>query len=154
MAPTGIPEPVLVDALGCSRTRGCVGRSPSRMAGTAAGPRRSSSRKAPGRRGSQCCKLLDEPLVPDAGVCFPDRVALLPRAIRLLERDPDPRVRARAVELVGPWVHSRPDALAALTRARDAGPPPPVRKKAGWYTPGSPIHRRTTPPGPACATSR
>jgi hypothetical protein len=32
-----------------------------------------------------------------------------PRHIRLLEQDPDPQVRARAVELVGLWVHTSPD---------------------------------------------
>ncbi|WP_329242717.1 HEAT repeat domain-containing protein [Streptomyces sp. NBC_01478] len=90
---------------------------------------------------------------PDAQACFPDRLALLPRAILLLERDPDPQVRARAVELVGLWVHSRPDALTALTRAHDEDPSPLVRKKAGWYAPGGPVHRRTAP-RPARAARR
>ncbi|MFG2780637.1 HEAT repeat domain-containing protein [Streptomyces prunicolor] len=88
-----------------------------------------------------------------AAACFPDRLALLPRGFRLLERDPDPQARARAVELVGLWVHSRPDAVAALIRARADDPSPVVRKKAGWYTPGGPDHRRTAP-RPARAARR
>ncbi|MEV6508727.1 HEAT repeat domain-containing protein [Streptomyces sp. NPDC051642] len=90
---------------------------------------------------------------PDAAACFPDRVALLPRAIRLLEQDPDPQVRAGAVELVGLWVHSRPDALAALDRTHADDPSPLLREKAGWYTPGGPVHRRTAP-RPARAARR
>ncbi|MFJ9245780.1 hypothetical protein [Streptomyces sp. NPDC101776] len=58
-----------------------------------------------------------------------------------------------AGELVGPWVRRRPDALAALTRAHDEDPSPPVRKKAGWYAPGGPAHRRTVP-RPARAVRR
>lgn len=50
-----------------------------------------------------------------------------------------------AAELVGLWVHDHPYALAALIRSRDDDPSPAVRKKAGWYTPGGPIHRRTAP---------
>ncbi|GLX03834.1 hypothetical protein Misp03_07610 [Microbispora sp. NBRC 16548] len=73
------------------------------------------------------------------------RGALPPRGIRLLHHDPDPHVRAMAAELVGLWVHDHPDALAALIRSRDDDPSPAVRKKAGWYAPGGPIHRRTAP---------
>ncbi|MET7486894.1 HEAT repeat domain-containing protein [Streptomyces sp. NPDC005538] len=185
MSPTAIPETALVDALGSEPRRPGAFRELLRRGPDAVPAVRQGLRHAHPRVREQCCKLLDELLVPDAvddltarlddpgarvriaavhalscdrckpdaQACFPDRVALLPRAIRLLERDPDPQVRARAVELVGLWVHSRPDALAALTRARDADPSPPVRKKAGWFTPGGPIHRRTAP-GPARATSR
>ncbi|MEZ0067508.1 HEAT repeat protein [Streptacidiphilus sp. MAP12-20] len=122
-----------------------------------------------------CCKLLDHLLVedalddlvamlddPDARVrvaavhavscdrcksdaCRPDRVAVLPRGIRLLRQDPDAQVRARAAELVGLWVHSHAEAAEALVDARDHDPSPAVRKKAGWYAPGGPIHRRTAP---------
>ncbi|MFG2350832.1 hypothetical protein [Streptomyces phaeochromogenes] len=53
----------------------------------------------------------------------PDRVRLLPRAVRLLHEDVDPQVRTRAAELVGLWVHQDAD------------------------TPGGPIHRRTAPKG-------
>lgn len=65
--------------------------------------------------------------------------------MRVLHDDPDPQVRAYAVELVALWVHGDADALAALVRARDADPSPAVRKKAGWHTTGGPIHRRTAP---------
>lgn len=84
---------------------------------------------------------------PDADTCRPDRVRLLPRAVHLLHEDVDPQVRMRAAELVGLWVHEDEDAVAALIRARDHDPAPAVRKKAGWYTPGGPIHRRTAPKG-------
>lgn len=77
--------------------------------------------------------------------CRPDRAVIQPHAIRILHHDPDPHVRAMAGELVGLWVHSAPQALAALVRARDEDPSPAVRKKAGWYTPGGPVHRRTAP---------
>lgn len=84
---------------------------------------------------------------PDADACRPDRVRLLPRAVRLLHEDVDPQVRMRAAELVGLWVHQDARAVAALLRSRDEDPPPAVRKKAGRYTPGGPIHRRTAPKG-------
>src|SRR4051812_19616798 len=45
---------------------------------------------------------------PDSQACLPGRLALLPRAVLLLERDPDPRMRARAGELVGLWVPQPP----------------------------------------------
>lgn len=80
---------------------------------------------------------------PDAAACRPDRAVLQPRAIQLLHHDPDPHVRAMATELVGLWVHSAPQAVAALVRAHDEDPSPAVRKKAGWYTPGGTVHRRT-----------
>jgi HEAT repeat protein len=82
---------------------------------------------------------------PDADTCRPDRGRLLPRAVRLLHEDEDPQVRMRAAELVGLWVHEDADAVGALIRARDEDPSPAVRKKAGWYAPGGPIHRRTAP---------
>jgi HEAT repeat protein len=123
----------------------------------------------------QCCGLLDhllveealndliarlddpEPLVRVAAVhalscdrcktdaCRPDSAVVLPRGIRLLHHDPDAHVRAYAAELVGRWVHTHPDAADALTHTRDTDPSPAVRKKAGWYAPGGPIHRRTAP---------
>jgi hypothetical protein len=122
-----------------------------------------------------CCRLLDHLLVeeatddlvamlddPDARVrvaavhavscercksdaCRPSRSVVLPRGIRLLRHDPDAKVRAMAAELVGLWMHTHPDAAAALAEARDHDPSPAVRKKAGWYTPGGPIHGRTKP---------
>lgn len=175
----------LVDALGSEPRRPGAFRELLRRGAAAVPAIREGLNHAHPLVREQCCKLLDELLVPDAvdeltarlddpdarvriaavhalscdqctpdaAACFPDRLALLPRGIRLLEQDPDPQVRCRAVELVGLWVHSRPDAVAALIRARDDDPSPVVRKKAGWYTPGGPIHRRTTP-GPVHAARR
>lgn len=123
----------------------------------------------------QCCRLLDQLLVEEAldeliamlddadarvryaalhalscercktDSCRPDRDVVLPLGIRLLHHDPDPHVRTMAVELVGLWVHTCDEAVTALIRSRDQDPSPTVRKKAGWYAPGGPIHRRTAP---------
>ncbi|MBK3572369.1 HEAT repeat domain-containing protein [Streptomyces sp. MBT65] len=185
MSPTDTPAPVLVDALGSEPRRPAAFRELLRRGPAAVPAVREGLRHTRPLVREQCCKLLDELLVPDvvdeltarlddpdarvrsaavhalscdrcksdAAACFPDRLALLPRAIRLLERDPDSQVRAMAVELVGLWVHSRPGALAALARAHDEDPSPSVRKKAGWYTPGGPVHRRTAP-RPARAVRR
>ncbi|WP_416981703.1 HEAT repeat domain-containing protein [Streptomyces sp. T028] len=102
----------------------------------------------PGVRIAALHALSCERCKPDAEACRPDRAVMLPRAVRLLHHDPDPHVRAHAVELVGLWTHADPAATAALIRARDEDPSPAVRKKAGWYTPGGPIHRRTAPRPP------
>ncbi|GII31990.1 HEAT repeat domain-containing protein [Planotetraspora mira] len=121
----------------------------------------------------QCCKLLDHLLVEDAieemiailedpvpsvrvaavhalscdrcktDACRPDEALVLAPGMRLLRHDPDPHVRAMAVELVGRFVHTSVEAEAALIQARQADPSPAVRKKAGWYAPGGTIHRRT-----------
>ncbi|MEU9958765.1 HEAT repeat domain-containing protein [Streptomyces sp. NPDC050982] len=123
----------------------------------------------------QCCRLLDHLLVTEAlddliamlddpspqvrvaavhalacdrcksDACRPDRAVVLPRGIQLLSRDPDAHVRNFAAELVGLSVHTHAEAVAALVRARDNDPSPAVRKKAGWYAPGGPIHLRTAP---------
>ncbi|MFE9649815.1 HEAT repeat domain-containing protein [Streptomyces sp. NPDC006365] len=123
----------------------------------------------------QCCNLLDHLLVPEAlddliallddqaapvryaalhalscdrcktDACRPDSAAVLPHGIHLLHHDPDAHVRAMAAELVGRWVHTHPEAAAALTLVHETDPSPTVRKKAGWYAPGGPIHRRTAP---------
>ncbi|NGO12365.1 HEAT repeat domain-containing protein [Streptomyces sp. HC44] len=123
----------------------------------------------------QCCNLLDHLVVAEAmddliamlddpvaqvryatlhalscdrcktDTCRPDSAVVLPRGIRLLHHDPDAHVRSMAAELVGRWVHTHPEAADALTRTRDADPSPAVRKKASWYAPGGPIHRRTAP---------
>ena len=61
---------------------------------------------------------------------------------RMLD-DPYQHVRAYAIELVGRWVHTHPEAEAAIIRARDHDTAPAVRKKAGWYAPGGTIHRKT-----------
>lgn len=77
--------------------------------------------------------------------CRPDAASVLPAAIRLLRADPDRHVRARAVELVGRWVHSHPSAADALVHARDHDAASSVRKVAGWYAPGGTIFRKTAP---------
>src|SRR5262245_1766972 len=77
--------------------------------------------------------------------CRPDEAKVLPHAIALLEKDPDAHVRAHAIGLAGRWVHTNPQAAAALARAQRADASPAVRKKAGWYLPGGAIHRRTLP---------
>ncbi len=77
--------------------------------------------------------------------CRPDAAAVLPRAIEVMLDDPGAHVRAYAIELVGRWVHTHPEAETALIRCRDHDPSPAVRKKAGWYAPGGTIHRRTAP---------
>ncbi|MEU6147949.1 HEAT repeat domain-containing protein [Streptomyces sp. NPDC047081] len=167
----------LVDALGSEPRRPDAFRELMRR-GPEAVPdiRRGLAHPVPKVR-EECCRLLDQLLVPeavddliamvddpdpgvrvaalhalscdrckpDADACRPDRAVIEPCAIRILHDDPDPQVRARAVELVARWVHTDPQALAALVRARDEDPSPVVRKKAGWYTPGGPIHRRTAP---------
>jgi HEAT repeat protein len=132
-----------------------------------------------GRVRERCCKILDHlldadsiPLLIDAladpcervriaavhalacdrcktGACRPAPEAVLPAAVDVLADDPSALVRAYAAELVGQWVHSRPAARAAITRAADRDPSPAVRKKASWYAPGGPIYERTRPhPGP------
>jgi HEAT repeats len=75
-------------------------------------------------------------------------VATLPRATDLLRGDPDAHVRAMAVELVGKWAHTHPEASTALTSAAQDDPSPPVRKKASWYALGGPVYRRTMPKKP------
>jgi HEAT repeat protein len=77
--------------------------------------------------------------------CRPASNAVLPPAIALLRTDPAKHVRAMAAEVVGRWVHTDASAEAALVAARDADGDPAVRKKAGWYAPGGPIHGRTRP---------
>jgi HEAT repeats len=124
---------------------------------------------------AQCCRLLDQLLVADAlpqliamlddedvGVrvtavhalacdrckqdsCRPSEASVLPAGLRLVEGDPNPHVRAMAIELVGRFVHGNPAAARTLLRAREADPSPTVRKKAGWYAPGGTIYRRTAP---------
>jgi hypothetical protein len=50
-----------------------------------------------------------------------------------------------AAELVGKFVHTVPQAVAALQTAHAHDPSPAVRKKASWYTPGGTIYQRTAP---------
>ncbi len=82
------------------------------------------------------------------GACRPAEALVLPRASRLLASDPDAHVRAHAVGVVGLSVHTRLEARAALVDAAQDDPSPMVRKKAKWYLPGGPIHRRTAPRPP------
>jgi HEAT repeat protein len=79
------------------------------------------------------------------GDCRPEERDVLPRALGLLARDPDAHVRALAVELVGQWVRTSREALAAVEQAIKADSSPTVRKKAAWYAPGGAIYRRTAP---------
>jgi hypothetical protein len=122
-----------------------------------------------------CCALLDHFLVPEAlgeminmlrdpapqvrqsalhtlacdrckqGTCRPVETEVLPEALRLLNEDADPHVRAMAIEVVGQYVHTNPLAERALVDANKYDSSCAVRKKAGWYTPGGSIHRRTAP---------
>ena len=70
---------------------------------------------------------------------------LLDRAIAIVAADPAAHVRAMALEAVGRAVHDQPSAQAAIREAVQHDPSPAVRKKARWYAPGGPIHRRTAP---------
>jgi hypothetical protein len=75
------------------------------------------------------------------GTCGPQEARVLPQAMELPASDPDPHVRAMAIELVGQFVHSNPlaaDALVAAVRTDECSA---VRKKAGWYAPGGSIYR-------------
>lgn len=79
------------------------------------------------------------------GACKPEEGEVLPKAIRLLARDPDAHVRAMAIEVVGQFVHTNALAAAAVSAAQQDDENSTVRKKAGWYVPGGPIYRRTKP---------
>ncbi|MGX1424555.1 hypothetical protein ACVJH7_002707 [Bradyrhizobium elkanii] len=79
------------------------------------------------------------------GTCRPGEAVVLPKAMSLLQCDPDAHVRAMAIEVVGQFVHSTALAAAAISAAQQSDENPTVRKKAGWYVPGGPIHRRTKP---------
>jgi HEAT repeat protein len=80
------------------------------------------------------------------GSCRPAATAVLPPAIAILSGDPSAHVRSMAVEVVGAWVHTHPEAAAALESAVIGDPSPAVRKKASWYAPGGTVYRRTAPP--------
>lgn len=122
-----------------------------------------------------CCRFLDRYLSPDTladlmamlddgderircsalhslacerckeGTCRPTEAAVLPRAMKLLEGDPEAHVRAMAIEVVGQFVHTNALAAAAISAARQNDASATVRKKAGWYLPGGPLHKRTQP---------
>src|SRR5579871_2981314 len=80
-----------------------------------------------------------------SGECRPDASTVLPRAIAALAGDDDPHVRAFAVELVGAWAHSHPEAVGALEVAAASDASPAVRKKARWYAPDGAVFVRTRP---------
>ena len=122
-----------------------------------------------------CCNLLDHLVTPEAlcdllemlsdpdpgvrisalhalacdkckeGCWRPTAEDILPQALRLLRCDNDRHVRAMAVEVVGLFVHSHPQALQTLEEAHAHDPNSMVRKKAGWYVPGGSIYARTAP---------
>ena len=122
-----------------------------------------------------CCRFLDRYLSPDTlsdlmemlndgdervrcsalhtlacdrcneGTCRPEEADVLPKAVKLLEGDPEAHVRAMAIEVVGQFVHTNALAVAAISAARQSDENPTVRKKAGWYLPGGPVHKRTKP---------
>lgn len=122
-----------------------------------------------------CCRFLDRYLSPDTlsdlmdmlsdsdqrvrcsalhtlacdrckeGTCKPKEAEVLPRAMKLLQCDPDAHVRAMAIEVVGQFAHTSNLAAVAISAAQQGDENPTVRKKAGWYVPGGPIHRRTKP---------
>ena len=79
------------------------------------------------------------------GTCRPEEADVLPKAMKLLEGDPEAHVRAMAIEVVGQFVHTNALAAVAISTAQRSDENSTVRKKAGWYLPGGPIHRRTKP---------
>lgn len=121
----------------------------------------------------QCCRLLDQLLIPDAmqpllkmlddpdarvrvsalhslscdrcktDVCLATDGPLLKKAIELLDSDPDAHVRAMAIEAVARSSHTEPTAEPALVRSMSTDPSSVVRKKARWYAPGGKIHERS-----------
>ena len=76
------------------------------------------------------------------GSCRPQESEVLPPALACLRQDDHPHVRAMAVEVVGQFAHTNPQAALALEAAHTHDPTPTVRKKAGWYAPGGPIYTR------------
>jgi hypothetical protein len=78
-------------------------------------------------------------------VCALPRQEIVPAATALLTNDPDPRVRAIALEVLARWVHEDGDARAAIERAAERDPAPGNRKKATWYLPGGKVFERTKP---------
>lgn len=79
------------------------------------------------------------------GSCRPAEDDVIAAAMRLLTDDPDRHVRTAAAHALGPAVHRNREALDAVVAAHDADPDPLVRKVAGWYCPGGPIHERLRP---------
>jgi HEAT repeat protein len=139
----------------------------------ASGAARDGLRHPDPRVRMHCCRVLDHVMDPDSipalttalrdpdeavrvqalhalacdrckdGSCRPAAGTVLPAALTVLRQDGSARVRTMAVELVGAWAHSHPEAAAALEAAASGDPSPAVRKKAGWYAPGGTVYRRT-----------
>jgi HEAT repeat protein len=80
-------------------------------------------------------------------VCALPRAQIIPEASRMLASDPDPLVRAIALETLARWVHEDDDARRAIERAAADDPTPGNRKKATWYLPGGKVFERTRPKG-------
>ena len=85
-----------------------------------------------------CARCKGDTSAPGAG-------QVLEPALQHMATDPDAHVRAMAAELVGKFVHTDGRAVTALETARALDPSPTVRKKAGWFTPGGTIYKRTVP---------
>jgi hypothetical protein len=81
--------------------------------------------------------------------CKADDVCALPAreiidaAAGVLQRDPQPHVRAIALEALARWMHSDDGARRALASAASDDPSPYIRKKASWYLPGGKTYERT-----------
>jgi hypothetical protein len=80
--------------------------------------------------------------------CAPGAGQVLEPALQHMATDPDAHARAMAAELVGKFVYTDGRAVTALETARAQDPSPAVRKKAGWFTPGGTIYKRTAPRAP------
>jgi hypothetical protein len=169
---SGWPDSRLVKALGDVSRASLAYRELLRRGQPALAAIRAGLRLDDAAVRERCCQLLDKLLVDDAvhelmamihdadaGVrvaavhaitcdrckqtCPPPEEALvLPLGMRLLEADPDPLVRALAVELVGRFAHENASAAQALREAAERDSSPAVRKKARWYAPGGPVFRR------------
>ena len=76
------------------------------------------------------------------GACRPGEADVVPVAIRMAECDPSREVRAQALGMLGPAAVRRPDAQAALERARRSDPSPNCRRIAARWSPGGPLYER------------
>jgi HEAT repeat protein len=145
---------------------------------------RDGLRHASGDARLRCCQFFDQFLIPEVmddllallddpdarvrcmtlhvldcerckqGACRPEEARLVPRAMALLETDPDAHVRALAAGALGRWVHTNPAAAAAIARAHRADPSPAVRKKAGMLAPGGALFRKSMPRPPRAERRR
>ena len=79
------------------------------------------------------------------GSCRPGEGDTLPRAMNMMLSDPDPRVRAFAIALVGEAVHRYEPAVDALRQALETEPSAGNRKMIRWWLPGGPRFERTKP---------